>query len=181
MDTKNDIFGWFPAEHEEILGKLIKEQGIDTVLEIGSFIGRSTRFFAQRVQYVTAIDPFKAWTDKDRPNGDTLSFGDDFFDKFRDNMIAADVWGKIYAIRDTSRNAIESFYPRLKVGYDLIYIDGLHDYDSVRFDLEHYAPLAKKVLCGDDYDENWLGVRKAVDEMFGDRVKVFGRVWYVIL
>ncbi len=181
MDTTNPIFGWFPKEHEEILSGLIKDFNIETVLEVGSFLGRSTRFFAERVTSVTAIDPFKSYLDKDRPNGDTQAQGEDFFEKFKQNMLDAGVWDKIYAIRSTSDDAIVNFNQRLKGGFDLIYLDGLHDYESVKRDLVNYGHLAHKVLCGDDYDENWPGVRQAVNEVFGDRVKVYGRVWYVTL
>lgn len=35
---------------------------------------------------------------------------------------------------------------------DLVYIDGDHTYEGVKLDIEMYGPLARKVLCGDDYD-----------------------------
>lgn len=59
--------------------------------------------------------------------------------------------------------------------FDWIYIDGNHDYDYVKADLEGYLPLVRRsgYLTGDDY--YWapalgLPVKRAVDEMVGQGV-----------
>lgn len=49
---------------------------------------------------------------------------------------------------------------------DILYIDGAHDYRSVKHDLENYAPLvaADGVIAGHDFSKSWPGVVQAVTE-----------------
>ena len=53
--------------------------------------------------------------------------------------------------------------------FDWLYIDGNHEYEFVKADLELYLPKVKPggLICGDDYDWNVASgypVRRAVDE-----------------
>lgn len=52
---------------------------------------------------------------------------------------------------------------------DFIFIDGAHDYKSVKEDVEHWFPKLKVggYISGDDYA--WPSVSNAVDEYFGKR------------
>ena len=53
---------------------------------------------------------------------------------------------------------------------DFIYIDGNHQYDFVKKDLEDYVPKVKVggVIAGHDYGgPTTPGVTKAIDEYFG--------------
>lgn len=50
---------------------------------------------------------------------------------------------------------------------DFVYIDGLHDYESVKADIEGFYPKVKKggIIAGHDYNEsNWPDVFRAVNE-----------------
>lgn len=49
---------------------------------------------------------------------------------------------------------------------DFVYIDGLHDYDSVKKDLESWYPKVKLggVISGHDYTIHWPGVFSAVQD-----------------
>ena len=71
---------------------------------------------------------------------------------------------------------------RLGVTADLIYIDGAHDEDSVRRDIEGFWPLLEPggVLFGDDY--NWPSVRRAVGSFVREKNLVVEAVqWKFIL
>ncbi len=55
---------------------------------------------------------------------------------------------------------------------DFVFIDGSHDYDDVKDDILAWLPKVKKtgIIGGHDYgktDEHGLGVKDAVDEIFG--------------
>lgn len=54
---------------------------------------------------------------------------------------------------------------------DFVFIDACHNYDYVRRDVHHWAPLIRPggLLCGHDYDER--GVRDAVNGFFSGRVE----------
>lgn len=62
--------------------------------------------------------------------------------------------------------------------FDFCYIDGNHAYKSIKEDILAWLPKVKKggIIGGHDYDytdykDEYLSVKRAVDEIFGDRVK----------
>jgi hypothetical protein len=62
---------------------------------------------------------------------------------------------------------------------DLIFIDGFHDYDSVRKNIDAWLPLMKPgatMLFHDYIDPNSDGVKPAVDETFPNKVELFGEM-----
>lgn len=66
---------------------------------------------------------------------------------------------------------------------DFVWIDGDHSYAQVKRDIINYLPLAKTFIGGHDYGsttEECVGVKIAVDEMFGDKITVCDDlVWWV--
>lgn len=61
---------------------------------------------------------------------------------------------------------------------DFCFIDGSHEYEDVKKDIQAYLPKVKKggILAGHDYDALWSGVIKAVDELLG-KVEVLNGSW----
>jgi hypothetical protein len=63
-------------------------------------------------------------------------------------------------------------------------LDAAHDYDSLKADIEAWFPKVRSggVIAGDDYESNWPGVDKAVNEFFADSrsnlTKMASRVWF---
>ncbi len=171
--TKSYHRGWFPEENKTTLLKIIQEHNIKTVIEIGSFLGASTAFFATHCDHVYAIDPFKKWQE-----GIKRWYIDEvdeyFYDQFDFNMKELGVRNRITAIPSTSIDAA-GLFPNLKA--DLVYIDAIHDYDNVKRDIKLWKDRASIIVCGDDYDENWTELKKAVDEVAN--VQVDGRVWFI--
>ncbi len=169
MTYERSMTGWFGKESQDKLTELIDKYNIKTVIEVGSFVGMSAEFFAlQNVERVWCIDPFVEWASA---NPDTKKYGKDFYGQFLTNM--SPYLGTVIPIRMKSEEAID--LPFLQA--DLIYIDAKHDYDSVWNDLALWAPRARKIICGDDYDSNWPGLMRAVDERYPQR-KVCGNFWY---
>lgn len=183
MQSYKEIKGWFPDESAKILQELIEGLGVTRVLEVGAYLGRSTGFFAERVDAVTVIDPFttEGWADAEI-NGDVKAWAGEgsFYNKFHANMCDLGVIDKINIVEATSAQASRLKKTQLSFSHpELVYIDGAHDYENVKQDLLLWKDYAMKVICGDDYDDNWPGVKKAVDEVFPERV-IEGRFWYVI-
>jgi hypothetical protein len=52
---------------------------------------------------------------------------------------------------------------------DFVYIDGDHNYEAVKRDIQLYLPKIKDggIIAGHDYHEEWPGVIKAVEEVLG--------------
>jgi hypothetical protein len=68
---------------------------------------------------------------------------------------------------------------------DWAYIDACHSYESVTEDIRLWLPKVRKggVLAGHDYwNHKRCRAKKAVDDFFGDRVKVVCDItWYVLV
>jgi hypothetical protein len=66
---------------------------------------------------------------------------------------------------------------------DFVYIDGAHNYDAIRADINAWLPKVKPggYIGGHDYGNNEPeevnGVKKAVDETFGEDIEVFNTGW----
>lgn len=159
LDAYKNIPGWFYDCASAKLDQLIKEHNIKTVIEIGSFLGRSTVFFAARTEKIYAIDPFILWEDG-KHNGDAMAWtgGGDFKDKFIKNI--EPVTDRVVVMQMDSDTAARDF-PNLEA--DLVYIDAQHDFESVKKDIQLWLPRANKIISGDDYMVNWPGVKQAVD------------------
>lgn len=61
--------------------------------------------------------------------------------------------------------------PMLWFKPDFVYIDGLHDYESVKSDIADWWPMvnANGVLAGHDYSGSTPGVMQAVNEFVADK------------
>jgi hypothetical protein len=160
----DEIGGWFHPNNRRHLDRLIKEYNIQSVLEIGSFLGLSAIWFARRVPQVTCIDLWREDAEFDNKNNlvNTLRrFGTprDFYHVFQGNLKEFGVTN-VETIRGNSRDV-----HHLAVDHQLVYIDGDHSLEGCREDLRLYGPKATRILCGDDYAEREeFGVIQAVGE-----------------
>lgn len=78
--------------------------------------------------------------------------------------------GLLRPLRMASVLASKSFEPAF---VDMVFIDGEHDYQSVKADIEAWAPKVKPrgILCGHDYTQAHREVREAVDQHI-DKIRV---------
>lgn len=163
-----DIGGWFAPDLQTKLAELIAKHDVKTVLEIGTCYGCSAIWFAQRVERVTCVDLF----------GDIAEHAlTGTLDMFVRNLAAARVADRVHWLVGDSHDPMTLGY---KMAVDLVYLDGDHTYKGAKQDIEMYGPMARKVLCGDDYDVDLpsvAGVIRAVDECVPGR-ETFGRFWW---
>lgn len=67
-----------------------------------------------------------------------------------------------------------------RVFANFTFIDAGHDYQSVLEDIQLALNVTHGIIGGHDYDDGFPGVKQAVDEAFGDRVRRGpGSIWYV--
>lgn len=171
--TFRDIPGWFNEEHVKFFDRIIESREIKTIIEVGTFLGRSTAFFASKGCRVHCIDPFKAWPEGIE-NG-AVAPNESFLMDFRENMNDLGIADQVTFMPVSSNTA--DYVMSRQIIDDMVYIDGEHTYEAVKHDISLYLKRAKKIICGDDYDHNWPGVMKAVDELLPDRL-VEGNIWY---
>lgn len=160
--------GWFP---HAAAGWLTEAEGAElarlaegkAVLEVGSFCGRSTVCLARTARCVTAVDTF---------DGRGTACEGDTLPTFRRNLERYGAADRVNAIRGESAVVL----PDLPPVYDVCFIDGSHDYDSVSADARLAARCLKPggVLAFHDYDggRGDEGVTRAVDELIAG-----GAVW----
>jgi hypothetical protein len=164
LDTQYvDLAGWLSIGNARMLRKLIQEYDVKTVLEIGPFCGLSTLLLALNTEHVTTIDTFAGDpSDVVFSIPSVLARVGSQRDIFDGNMEAFGVAEKVEVLTGRSHDVLDALKGRT---FDLVYIDGAHDFETAYGDILRALPMATKVLCGDDYSATWPGVRKAVDQL----------------
>lgn len=132
------------------------------MIEIGSYAGNSTEIFLKRVKWCFCIDPWENFYDPEdgASEGIDMRLVEKQFNQLRDKF---DNFTK-YKVK--SSEAVDIFEDGT---IDLIYVDGLHQYEGVKNDIELYLPKVKEggYIAGHDYkSRHFPGVEKAVDEFF---------------
>lgn len=178
------VQGWFyyPEFFRHVITNLPEKA---TIVEIGSWRGRSTCCLATYVKEsnkdikIHAIDTFEGSDEK--VHREIMSkMTKSLYDDFISNINACGVADLITPMKMTSIEASEKFKDKT---VDFIFIDGAHDYDSVKEDIDAWLPKVKSggLICGDDYGDTFEGVKRAVTEKFGSRVNVHKSCWYVAI
>ena len=152
MSIGEHIDGWMSQEELRFLRDTAAKY--DSIVEIGSYKGRSTYALCSSGSKVTSIDPHYGGTFKD----------------FIVNLVEFSNL-RYYSLRsDDAFIFIDSC--------DALFIDGDHEYESVLNDLKLYAPKTKFLVFGHDYIPEWPGVIKAVKDYFGrEPDEIFETIW----
>jgi len=127
------------------------------------------------------------WSDESYPDNDDTAAAEKFRDlyrkKWRENMETArkNVAGKnAVLIRADSITGAREFEDG---SLDFVFIDADHSYEAVKADIATWMPKIRKggLISGHDYEpKGKFGVKRAVDEIFGDRVITGGNnTWFV--
>jgi predicted RNA methylase len=141
---------------DDICKKFINTNSL--VLELGSNDGVSTSLFSKYAKKVIAVD--MVTTDKMRlllENTNNIDFYNmgfiEFYEKYNNEK------------------------------YDLIYIDGSHEYIDIKEDIINSMGFLKEngIICGHDYNSSCPGVTRAVDEIFGkNNIKIYSDSSWVV-
>lgn len=142
-----DVEGWLSQDEGACLGELCDGKN---VVEIGSYAGRSSICIAQRAASLSCVD---FWDGRATPN--PKSTREDFIA----NVERYGVSDKITLYEPTD-DLPEKYY-------DVVFIDGDHDYQAVKLDIEMARILLKRdgVIAFHDYQADHPGVDQAVDEL----------------
>lgn len=163
---KNEIDGW--TSELELNWLYYLASRVDSFVEIGSWKGRSTHAICSGCKgNVYAIDHFKGTP------GEHIVNQDEAYELFKKNTAGFD---NLTVLRMTSSEAVNKIESS-----DVVFINDNPSYESVKRDIQLWAPKTKKIICGHDYSDAWPGVKKAVHEYFGSRVTVFETIWMCII
>lgn len=171
-----DDHGWFV--NQESLLNLLKVKPAKIIIEVGSWLGASTRFIAEnspKGAKVYAVDTWRGSTDEQLHMEDPRL--PHLYQLFLSNVKHAHLTHKIIPVRMESLEAAKA----LNVKADLIYLDGAHGTAEVYADILAWYPhlVEEGIMCGDDWP--WpsvqLGVRLAAAEL-GKTVHGYGNFWW---
>lgn len=153
------------------------------VVEIGSWMGRSTRALADNCPgTVLVVDTWSGSGEHKemlkRQNRNWLHA-----------QFLANISGltNLTAMRMSSTSAASQLLSQNVAPFDMVFIDGSHEYRDVKADILAWKQLLapKGIICGHDYDwdgnQTWLGVKQAVDELLGGVSRAVGSIWYQVL
>jgi hypothetical protein len=141
-------------------------------VEVGSYAGESMEIFARSgtVGTIACVDPWMVGYDpRDIASSSCMAMAERNFDA-RAGTMRDSLGVKVLKHRGTIDTFIASPEFRFVAGrVDFAYIDGCHEYGSVRHDIEVVRKVVKPrlAICGHDYGGGWHGVVRAVDEAFG--------------
>ena len=177
-----NIQGWF--DFEDLYSHIVQTlPNGSKMLEIGCFLGRSTSFLLSEIRdakkdiKVTVVDNFSAFIDL----RETFKIAEGTpFEIFSSNMERQGFEVEVY---EGQSEDLHHYFDKNQ--FDCIFIDALHDYHSVKGDLENYYPKLKSggIFAGHDYNLQNEGVVRAVDEFCFKNVLVLNIInncWYLI-
>lgn len=154
-----------------------------TGVEIGTFRGISAHATLSflNIKKLYLVDPYLQYVDYVEdwiPNHTQSDFNDDY-------LIAKKRLKKFEGKTEFIKMRSDEAFLIIPDNLDFVYIDGNHDYEYVKKDIELYYPKIRQrgVLGGDNFETEFQGVPRAVIE-FVDKtnLKLYGadKDWWVI-
>lgn len=148
----------------------IAEVPLKQLVEIGSYVGDSTKVFAMNFDKVIAIDPWENGYDESDASSYQyeMSIIESQFDSMRKDF------DNIKKMKMTGVAAAQLFEDE---SLDIVYIDAVHQYKNVKQDIMNWYPKVKigGIIAGHDYQSSFQGVIDAVDESFGSSPMFIGK------
>jgi len=162
--------------HYEPLSNLINERQYKSVIEIGTAYAGNAYYLLTHsdLHDLICIDPYQFY--HAMPGFSCQEEYDTLFQFARKRIRD---FSAVEILRLTSKEAIKILDP-----VDLIFLDGSHEYEDVKWECENYSKLVNSggVLSGHDYNI-FEGVNNAVDE-FSKKIDkpvqfLDGNIWYI--
>ena len=157
-------------------------QQCQLIVEVGSYLGRSTRALADHCPgTVWAVDDWRGdpGVPDDPINGALPRLGGPdaaralFTTALTDHLAS----GRVQLLAKPSVLAARELFMDYGAVFDAIFIDASHDRASVLADILAFRPLLRPggTFCG--HDIGWPGVAAAVHAVFGSYVPGPGQIW----
>lgn len=147
-------------------------------VEVGCYFGHSVAYLATLAKEsgknvrIYAVDHFKG-SEEHKSHISEINL----YDAFICNIIDCGISEYITALKMESVEAAKLFDDRT---IDFCFLDGSHDYESVKSDCLAWEKKVKPrgILSGHDYSKSWPGVIQAIDELYPQAEKIKS-VWKI--
>lgn len=168
VEYLNFIEGWM--EPVELVWLYLTAKGMGSIVEIGSWKGRSTHALLSGCKgTVWAVDHFRG--SKEQIENDLTYSEIEKGNIYKDFLKNVGHFKNLKLLKMDSLEAVKKFKDN---SVDMVFIDGGHSYKEVKQDIKAWCPKARKIICGHDF--NFLGVNQAVDESF-DKIFTSEMLW----
>lgn len=185
------VFGW--NSYSRVFRDLIAEKKPSVVVEVGTWLGASAIHMAKickemslgtRIYCVDTwlgAQEFWTWGSSTPERNLRLKNGyPQVYYDFISNVVQHQVQDVIIPLPNTSHIG-SIVLGSMGVKADLIYIDASHEYLDVKNDISSYMNLLSTngIMFGDDMNDHWPGVKRAVSESFGKNFMVIENNFWV--
>ncbi len=146
-------------------------------LEIGSWKGLSSSIIARYSGLLFCVDTWQGAKEETQMCLEASKRS--VLQVFLNNMKVMGLMDRIRLMVMSSQEALQIFRSPL---LEFIYIDGDHSYEAVVQDLAWFDLLCSGgILAGHDNDANHPGVQQALNEAFGDKIKLMEKssIWFI--
>jgi len=138
------------------------------IVEIGSYVGDSSKIFAKNFSSVVCIDPWVNGYDK--KDAASYQYPMNIIESQFDEL--CEKYSNIRKLKMTSEKAVDLFEDN---SLGIVYIDALHAYKGVKKDIQLWLPKVKKggFITGHDYQAKFKGVIEAIEELLDGPDRIF--------
>jgi len=166
------IEGWMSPDELRWLKSAATD--MDSIIEIGSWKGRSTHALLSKCKGpVYAVDTWQGSPEDIETHHAEAKQGG-ILDQFIANV------GHFANLNVCEANSQDTGLLESLPEVDMVFIDGSHEYEAVKADIDAYKGKARKLICGHDSDRP--SVQRAVAEVFGKKASIAaGSIWQVWL
>lgn len=162
---------------ETLVNKYDQKKSELSLLEIGAYNGESTWIFSSIFNSIVVLEPFK----NDYNESDPTAKAD--MKKVKENFIhlVNDKCDNVTLIEEFSHDFFKNKHiKKYDEQFQMVYIDGNHEYDAVKNDISNCKKLHPFIIAGHDISSD--GVYRAIIEEFPNKQiqKFIDDSWCVI-
>lgn len=169
------------VHHRVDFSLLCNSRGVRYAIEIGTDQGEFSNSFMERFDGLGlfCVDPYTQYEYLPEDRTPDLMMA----------VVRLSKWGsRVRMLRTTSELAAKNLPWWVRDKVDFVYVDGCHDYESVKSDLNTWWPLLSEggILAGHDFEHTHLSVVNVVMQFAADQDRVVRIVsgdspesWYI--